>query len=682
LRIPLIRVVLLALAPARAAAVAPVCFPERTVLWAEDLKDAAGRRLGGVRAGQTVRVLDDRLGDAGKLAEVEVEAPLRIVGRVRRKALLVFAADDLEVVPRRVWWLRGRALTPERQEEKGVRVTWAEPHGEASPYPSVVVPCDRISGKPVGEVWRDQCHGATPDVYPEPEPEPPVVWWKKGLVVRAADVGGAGDTQHDVDQGRLLKERGDRALVEFVDTWEGVRIRAWVPSKRMRRGPPQLGGRGTLHLCCEGRLRHERGRPAGPLAANAPIHATPGEAAFATLPAGAFVRWQQIEGDFAKVLWRWPVAHSDDYTLLVEGWVARGALPDRLSADATPSVNGRVALPPGQPTSTFALVVVTFRSGGSRAVSRAVQPDGRFRIDVDHSMVLHLHARTTDGAFVSPFVEAESWSGGHEDVVLMLGNAWIVRGRVVDRRDRPKSAAEVLVRSSDSGALVNDARTDDEGRFEFHLPPGAYKIRRCTASNSSTSGSPRTLARAARSTSSYGCPDTRMRLEEAMADLDRAVAKGDVDTARDLLGQLLARHPTDVSVWEKASRVYLLWRHRTLAGAALFLTLREDDEAVALRAELVDHLNRPAARFLEQRPGWRARYFLDFFPRDEPIDLANVHPLVRARLDALFGVGWDTQLRDSRRRMRIGIGLGVVVVLTIFGLACFALVQEVLSLLR
>jgi hypothetical protein len=72
----------------------PACFPERTVLWSAWLHDDAGKVFGGVRSGQVVRVVDDAIGDD---ALVEVEAPVRLRGRVRRDRLLLFTRKEILV---------------------------------------------------------------------------------------------------------------------------------------------------------------------------------------------------------------------------------------------------------------------------------------------------------------------------------------------------------------------------------------------------------------------------------------------------------------------------------------------------------------------------------------------------------------------------------------------------------
>src|SRR5262249_22130669 len=117
---------LLIIRASSAKAEAPSCFAERTVLAASPLVDAEGRRFGVVRAGHVVRVIADRVGENGALAEVEVDGALPLRGRVSRNQLVVFGRGEIELT-RGSKWLRAhvplRILDPDGPA--AVRATWA-----------------------------------------------------------------------------------------------------------------------------------------------------------------------------------------------------------------------------------------------------------------------------------------------------------------------------------------------------------------------------------------------------------------------------------------------------------------------------------------------------------------------------------------------------------------------------
>lgn len=91
----------------RARAEPPSCFPERTVLWAVPLVDSEGRTFGGIRAGQTVRVLEDFVCADGNEAQIEVNEPIHVRAKVPRKVLLAFARQELAQNGGFVRWAAG-----------------------------------------------------------------------------------------------------------------------------------------------------------------------------------------------------------------------------------------------------------------------------------------------------------------------------------------------------------------------------------------------------------------------------------------------------------------------------------------------------------------------------------------------------------------------------------------------
>ena len=235
-----------------ASASPPACFPERTVMVAAEVRDARGRGVAGVRAGQQVRVLDDFVGADFDQALIEIDQPLPIQGYVHRVLLHAFPKRPIEVDKNARWWLTGVPLNLHEGDGKRARATRAELHSPGVPvegltrFPSQVIACGDLRGTGPKITRRSACYGAmsaSPD-----QPTGRAMRWRdhEPNVREIGDPGESADTprmftfvsgssDHDF---YLLSRSGKRALVDEWD-WSGERTRHWVDARMLRPGSPR-----------------------------------------------------------------------------------------------------------------------------------------------------------------------------------------------------------------------------------------------------------------------------------------------------------------------------------------------------------------------------------------------------------------------------------------------------------
>jgi hypothetical protein len=92
----------------------PICFPERTVLWAATFFDEHGNAFGGIRAGHLVRIREDFVGPNGDQALIEVDEPVRVQAMVPRRVLVAFTRQELEPKVGFSRWVAGAPVTVEK----------------------------------------------------------------------------------------------------------------------------------------------------------------------------------------------------------------------------------------------------------------------------------------------------------------------------------------------------------------------------------------------------------------------------------------------------------------------------------------------------------------------------------------------------------------------------------------
>jgi hypothetical protein len=295
----------------------PACFPERTLYRTTTLRDDSGAVVGGIRVGQQVRVVDDFVGDKGAWADIELDAPVPLRVRVERAALVVFARHDLEVEPGFSWWAGGYAVTIlRRADDAGVVVT------AASAYPglegSAPAGCAELSPVPVTAM-------ALPEF--EFELRPVAVSRPAGVpeLAVAADTVIKDDHRHRFlvghDQVFVLRRKGGRALVEYVDDDAGIRVRGWVPARSVRKTGRVTGG--VIAGACVGDGLELTGE-VEKLATEAPLLLHPRGALVATLPAGTEVRVQEASGDYVRVYVQ--VQAGKQVVVALDGWVHESVL--------------------------------------------------------------------------------------------------------------------------------------------------------------------------------------------------------------------------------------------------------------------------------------------------------------------------------------------------------------------
>jgi hypothetical protein len=247
----------------------PPCFPERTVLYSAMIYEPETLApIGGLRAGQRVRIVRDRIGaevrlrfsdlaqehfrDHADLAEIEFDTPERVRAIVEREFLVVFAKQDIEIIPGFMWWPRGVPLQVTDNAVAGeVLVEGVALAG--TPVPPSKVACDLLTAEVLLPLKVEWCEGATvvlprqtrgrivswighgglklsrhPSDYAEPQvlkTEPDRL--PQGPAKRNRSQGQLRIFYALVDTGTVIASKGSELLVEVVDEWQGVMVRGW-----------------------------------------------------------------------------------------------------------------------------------------------------------------------------------------------------------------------------------------------------------------------------------------------------------------------------------------------------------------------------------------------------------------------------------------------------------------------
>lgn len=450
--------VVVALVPATAAsarAAAPACFPERTVLWAAHLSDDEGRVFGGVRAGQVVHVVEDRVGDDDDEALVEVRTPVVVRGRLPRDRLLVFARREIPVEKDWSWWLAEAPLWALDGDGKHARVNRAEPHGSRSGLPDVTVACAELRGTSPRIHYQDACVGAR-HASPSRSSGVPVHW--EGPV----EMTGPGGPQLMSEPAvfHLIRREGARVLVDRIEYWKWLRVRGWADGAGMRRGRPGLGGRG--HGCCEGALmgeatgapltlrRREALRVSGPGARSVWLTARTRIHEVARLQDELFVRY---EGHSPGRAWT---------TVELMGWIPISAVAGRVRLP--PGRTGRVVFPAGKSAADASEIVIA--TLGRRSTSL------RGRVGEDLSFVVP--AFVGEGNAVIGWTTDRRWSGKAEPQegtgltpTLEFQPMDLIAGRVTTVDGLAIPCAEVANLGVIAGLSDRTAITDARGRFQL-----------------------------------------------------------------------------------------------------------------------------------------------------------------------------------------------------------------------
>jgi hypothetical protein len=301
-------------------AAAPACFAERTTLAHQPLHHPTAEKLevGGIGPGQVVRVLRTQVGTSGWAAEVEILEPTRLVALVAVEALIVFARQEIEVVPSTMWWTKDFPLNVLDSDAKVPR---ACPMSECGAL-AHAVRCSDLRGTPP-PTWRlGRCggtlgHGAGPRYDRS-------VWWEKAFQARV------GSRMYTFETGRdagLLKLKGGMALIESFDHASGVRARASVDPKILQRGPlPDRLRSGVTFSCgLDAVFRPVPGASPRFLTRDVELAAAIGPKGPAnpitTLRRGLEVMLVSSVGPYARIRARWGGATAEQTSLVLEGWV-------------------------------------------------------------------------------------------------------------------------------------------------------------------------------------------------------------------------------------------------------------------------------------------------------------------------------------------------------------------------
>ena len=462
----------------------PPCFPERTVLFATDVWDEQGRRLGGIRAGQVVRVIDDDVDGNGSESLVEVQGPAVFQGRVRRIKLHVFLKRDLPLVPGKIWRVAESPMHIVRADRRGVIITWVEGH-EESLHPQRA-DCADLVGTPPRKFPVDACDGALPFI--DREPAGTQVHFVEGA--RPISVPRGFATPDDGNAG-LLATKGGRALIEIVE-WhylrEPLRIRGWTSRKKVLMGPP-TSGYGIGHGCCTGYLRVNIGGHGGTLDRDIDLRVEPAAAPFARIPKGGNFRILGPAKDGMRpIVFAWPRWNAAEFRGYIEGWTEANALPPIPDSPSDYAVFGRLLAPNFEKAGSYTDYRITMSNHQANRgpAEGQVQADGRFQIRLPpnksndqeryfFSTEERIDAFSPDGRWAGS-ARATPLPGGDDEVMIAMEPATSIQGRV-------RNPAGAWLPGQRLFGLAGEARepslatvADAGGYFAFSLSPGTYRI--------------------------------------------------------------------------------------------------------------------------------------------------------------------------------------------------------------
>lgn len=417
-----------------AVAERPACFPERTLLgMTATLFDDHENEIGAMR-GQTVRVVEDRVGPNGTLAEIQLDRPSRFRARVERRALFVFLRRELTIVPDESWWMTGARM---RIVDGGAHRALVEPESSSPSIGSVklTASCDRLDGT---ARQRLTCDRYDCRVDPASVPFRPT---GEGVTLPDASIEAeiAPSIKISVDTFRsyAVRRRGPMTLVEIVDLSDRIRVRRWLPTAGLQ--PFTAGGIGSVPGNIDlGRWSGVRGDVT---AHRTPLAATHGGTTFTTLPPGTTYRVLEIRDGQARLLARSPRWEQDRFVDVL-GWTSLESLPSspdlRRTADA---VRGRIELTVGLDPKVMSDLVV-FVDDGRDGTKRpqhttTVAPDGTFYLEVGAPRVgrlsdswgadqnnlkrLTIGVCSKTGNLSGVVTDAPALAGGADEVRVLIG---------------------------------------------------------------------------------------------------------------------------------------------------------------------------------------------------------------------------------------------------------------------
>lgn len=458
-----------------ALAAAPACFPERTVLLASPLTDDQGRVLGGIRAGQIVRVLDEKPG-AGGTALVEIDSPVKVRGHVRADMLRAFLKRDVAVEKGRLWWLAGTPVRLEGGAGARIGVSWVGPHGEPSQTPIPRLSCGALTGRPVGRLEADSCHGARPAEAPAPTGRR--AHFREGSVLAFDRMPYMTLASNEVG---IIRVSDNRAYVEVIEAdpfGERLRKRAWVSSQDVVPGAPE-SREFTTHLCCEAFLPLEVGTRGGVLERAVELRAAPDDVApFAWIPAGLRFRVLGSARDgFRQIVLWFPEWNHETLQMTLVGWVPETSLPEIPAARQASAVIGRLVVDgDGVPGDHGGFEIAASASAEHGPPSARADKDGRFVIDVEGHGLLRLDAWSLDGKLAGAVAGVSAFPGGNEEVTLHLSPAATVEGRVRNRAGAWLPQVEVLAAVGRDYPPSIHGLSDARGRFRLPVVAGDLAV--------------------------------------------------------------------------------------------------------------------------------------------------------------------------------------------------------------
>ncbi|MBI5527591.1 MAG: hypothetical protein HY897_14765 [Deltaproteobacteria bacterium] len=233
-----------------AASEPPVCFPERTVMWAAYLLDEDGNDFGIIRAGHTVRVLETGVGKDGALSKVEIDKPSEFTALVESRQLLAFTATEIDIEPGFSSVVKGLSVRIEGQGKQRASISPADPHREHKPEWTLSAKCGDLRGTPPGEVSRSWCQGG--------HVRRSTVWvrdtrafWERDVEMVCPD-GKHRTRLPSKEWAYLIADGKDQIQAAYWDDKTNVVYRGMINRAGVQFVPERAGY--ADHLCCEGAL--------------------------------------------------------------------------------------------------------------------------------------------------------------------------------------------------------------------------------------------------------------------------------------------------------------------------------------------------------------------------------------------------------------------------------------------
>ena len=455
----------------------PACFVGRTLFGPlRGVADRQGRYFAVLGLGSVVRVVADRVGTEGGLAEVKAVGPYRVQGFVDRTALRVFTRREVPIVPGWSWLRKGALVKILRHQDGRAQVEYEGVQGDGGEVRqgtrirATWAACADLKPREIDGAFHP---GGDCCVAPS-APSTPALHTASlthDVLIRSDDGSRHAKLNRDLTVAVIARE-GTRALIDASPELEPIRLRGYIDAAALDPDGP-ADGFGVASLCRDADYRLPVGDEEVSLLGTSPLwSASRGGEPIASLPKGTRVRWVDKRDGAYRVVLREPNSHK--FALWLAGWVPESALPPRTRDQVTVHLDGQLVPRRGEKVPKLAGFQITALGTGTDPV--VSDEAGRFRIELrDRATLDGVRAESPDGRTTgqSPPITVER---GGTPMRLAVGP---------DARLRVTLATQAGVRIPDAelyairfGGEFQPMRwrTDAQGVVEKWLPAGRYDV--------------------------------------------------------------------------------------------------------------------------------------------------------------------------------------------------------------